>query len=143
MISDLLSLDAKIHRAANLIAAGVTAQGSTVSRAGFDNAMVIVHLGVVVDAAVITLALSTGDAADGSDKVAVSGATTGAITALTSSNKDLVVDVKLNDDDYLTWDLTRITQNVTINAVTIIFYNGRKVPVDTSALLGYARAVAL
>lgn len=143
MVSDFLTLDAKFVRLAGLVAAGTTAQGTTFSRAGFDNVMIVVMTGIVVDAAVMTLAISTGDQSNGSDKVAVSGATSGAITASTSSNIDLCVDVKLNDDDYVTWDFTRTTQNVTIQAVWALLYNGRTAPVVTTNFTNYARAVAL
>ncbi len=107
---------------------GDTITGTTVDAAGFDSACVVAELGPVTDAAVATLRVQDGALSNGSDAANISGASA-VLTAATSSNTQIVVDVVKPMLRYITPTLQRATQNIAINSITVYLYNAKTVPV--------------
>lgn len=126
--------DTKIVRIMNAVSAGTTdtQTSSTFAMDGFDSVCVVAELGPVVDAAVATLRVQDGSVSNGSDAANISGASA-ALTASSSSNTNLVVDVQRPASEYITVTLQRATQNVTINGITAYLYNTKNLPVTQPA----------
>jgi hypothetical protein len=122
--------DAKVVKAHNGAAAGTSAQTtSTIDTAGFDSALVIADLGTVTDNSVLSLKAQDGAAANGSDAADIAGATTGTLTAATSSNSHVVLDLQRIQQRYLTCVFGRTTQNAVLNSIVVILYNAKSKPV--------------
>lgn len=122
--------DAKIVKAHNGAAAGTSAQtSSTIDTAGYNSALIVGDLGTVTDGSILSLKAQQGDASNGSDAADITGATTGNITAATSSNTVLIVDLQNMLKRYLTVVLGRTTQNAVLNTIVIILYNANTKPV--------------
>lgn len=133
--------DAKISRVMNAVAAGTSAQNtSVVDMAGFDSVMFIALLGDVVSGSVLTLTVNenTANSTSSPTPTAVTNGATAAYTAGASDadNTMLVVDVHNITKRYVYATLTRTTQNAPIDGVICIQYNARSVPqtLDASIL---------
>jgi len=135
----LLSNAAHTKRLSNRVAAGVTAQTGTFDRMGYEGVRVTASLDVVVDGSVITLKLGQGAASDGSDAVDITGASVN-LTGSSSSQIDLQVDCWQPTKRYITWTLTRTTQNATINNVMADLYGAKNEPVSSSDVALLAQA---
>ena len=124
----------KCVRIMNTVAAGTgdTQTSSTIDMSGFDSVAVVAELGPVVDNAVATLRAQDGAQSNGSDAANISNASA-VLTALSSSNTNLLVDVQRPQNRYLTVTLQRATQNITINGITAYLYNARSIPVTQPA----------
>lgn len=127
----------KAVKVSNGASAGTTAVNGTAvdmsQDGGYDGIAFLVDLGTVVDGSVLTLTPQQGEASDGSDAVAISGAATAAVTASTSSNKLLQTDTIRPTGTYVRPQLTRTTQNATINTIIALLYRSRKAPVAVDA----------
>ena len=127
---------AQLKRLNNAASAAQTALGSTFARAGFDRCLIFAALGDVTDTSVLGLAVSSGNESNGSDAVAISGASTAFTAGATSADNGLLaVDVALGDKDYITWALTRTTANAVVDGVFALLYHSRSLPVSQSNLL--------
>ncbi len=141
--------DAKCVKIQNGAAAAQTlVTSSTIDTTGYDSVLLIADLAAVTDGCVLQLTAQDGAAANGSDAAnitapagpfAAAGATvqTVAVTAATSSNKALLLDVQKPLKRYLTATLSRTTQNAVVNSIWAILYNAAVKPVaaqDTSIL---------
>jgi hypothetical protein len=118
------------------VAAGTSDQdGAVVDMADFDTVLAVVQLGTVVDGSVLELQWQGSAAANGSSPT--TEATTGAVTAATSSNKLLVLEVQRSAYRYGFPRLKRGTQNATVMGFLVIQGRPRTGPVtkDASALL--------
>jgi hypothetical protein len=130
---------AEVRHVGNAVAAGTSTQTLTsIDMKGYDAITVICDLGTVTDASVLTLKLQTGALSNGSDAADVTGATTGAKTAATSSNTILAVDLIRPSGRYVTPVLTRATQNAAINCfVALLYRTSSSVPLTQgSTVLG-------
>ncbi len=125
--------DCLITRVMNEVAAGQTEQTSTIlDMSGYDSVMFILVCGTVTDASVITLTPKENTTSSTSGATAVAG-TAPTITAATSSDAILIVDVIRPSKRYVYADVTRTTQNCAISAVIAIQYNSHSLPVATPA----------
>lgn len=130
----------KAIKVSNGASAGTTAVNGTAvdmtQDGGYDGIAFLADLGTVADGSVLTLTPQQGEASDGSDAVAISGAATSAVTASTSSNKLIQTDTIRPTGTYVRAQLTRTAQNATVNTIIALLYRARKapVPVDTSVL---------
>ncbi len=124
----------KVVRSSPATAAGGsdTITGTTVDGAGFDSACVVAELGPAVDAGVATLRVQDGAVANGSDAANITGASA-VLTASTSSNTQIIVDVQKFQARYITPTLQRATQNFTVNSITVYLYNAKSLPVTQPA----------
>lgn len=139
-----LSKDVEI----TLVKTGVTAGTSEIDSdiidmAGFDGVLFVAILNTVTDASVLTLLAQQNTANSTSGMAAITGATTGAQTASTSSNKFMYVDVYKPQQEFLRAVLTRTTQNAAIGGILAIKYKAAKRPTihDATTLLAGAFAV--
>ncbi len=132
----------KIVRIKNQVAAGGsdTQTSSTIDAAGFDSVMVVADLDLVVDAAVLTLRVQDGAVSNGSDAANITGASA-VLTASTSSNTSIVVDVQKFQARYITATLQRATQNATIDCITAYLYNAKGQPVTQPATISASTEV--
>jgi len=130
--------DAKITVVMNAVTAGTSEQKSSVlDMAGFDAVAFIAVFGTVTDASVITLTAYENSASSTSSPapVAVTGGATASLTASTSSNTFMVVDVIRPSKRYVFADITRTTQNAVINCVIAIQYRTKNKPVTQPTTL--------
>jgi hypothetical protein len=126
--------DCKFLVVKNAVAAGTTTQTtSTVDMAGYDAVTFIAELGTVTDDSVLTLKAQDGTDSGGSGAADITGATTAAFTAATSSNTMIVLDVIAPQARYVTAVLTRATQNAAINCIIAILHRSKSRPVTQSA----------
>ncbi len=141
MFSNFLK-DVKIVRIKGPVTAGTTdtQTSSTIAMDGFDSVCVVAELGAVVDAAVATLRVQDGALSNGSDAANISGASA-ALTASTSSNTQIAVDVQKPQAEYITATLQRATQNVTINCITAYLYNAKNKPVTQPSTVAASTTV--
>ena len=122
--------DCKILKIEDSVAAGQAATVSdVVDTAGFEGACFIYKLGVVVNAAAITLQIAQNTANSTAGKADISGATAAIAVAATDSEQVLVVDVKKPRERYLIATLTSATQDVEIDAGICILYNPTVKPI--------------
>lgn len=140
-----LSEKMKLVRLSNAAAAAQTEVLGTASRAGFDRAFIFVALGDVTATCVLTLTGKVGDASNGSDAVAVSGASaTFTAAASDADNKMLGVDVALDDSDYVSGSLTRTTANAVVDGMFALLYDSRIMPqLNSDLLAAVGRGTAL
>jgi hypothetical protein len=126
--------EVKVVRIKNTVAAGTTdtQTSNTIAMDGFDSVCVVAELGAVVDAAVATLVLQDGAQSNGADATNISGASA-ALTALGSSNTQIIVDTVRPQKEYITAILTRAIQNITIACITAYLYNAKSKPVTQPA----------
>lgn len=128
MFLNLLS-DAKFVKCQNGAVAGTsTLTATTVDMAGYDSICCVVDFGTITDGSVLTLKAQDGTDSGGSGAADISGATTGAFTGATSSNGQMVLDVQKPGQRYVTFVLTRATQNAVVNSFTAILYNAHSKP---------------
>ena len=144
-MNGFLSEGIKLVRLSNAAAAGTTTITGTAARAGFNRCFIFAALGDVTDTSVLTLTGKSGNESDASDAVAISGAVaTFTAGASDADNKELAVDVALNDDDYVTVTLARGTANAVVNGIFAIFYDSRIMPqLNSDLLAAVGRGVAL
>jgi hypothetical protein len=135
-LANLLT-DTKVVKVHNGAGAGTSAQTSThVDMTGFDGVMFIADLGTVTDNCVLTLKAQDGAKSDNTDQADISGATTAAFTAATSSNTAIVLDVVEPQKQYVRAVLGRTTQNAVLNTIIAILYRAKSKPtaVDASVI---------
>lgn len=100
----------------------------TVDLQGFDSVRFIAHLGALTTTHATKLVLYAGDAADGSDKVAITSGET-ALAADGDSNHLLIADCVRPPHRYITAVLDRGTANAVLNGIIAELYNASSVPV--------------
>lgn len=135
MIGSFLK-DCKILNIENSVAAGqATTVGEIVDTAGFGGACFIYKLGVVVNAAAITLKIYSGTDATVSDVAELSGASAAIASALSDSEQVLMVDVKHPRERYLRPTIVTADQNVEIDWALCVLYNPDVLPVTQLSTL--------
>jgi hypothetical protein len=126
--------DFKIVKISNGATTGTSAVTSnTFAMDGFDSVLIIADLAAVTDNCVLSLKAQDGAASNGSDAADITGATTGNLTASSSGNGQLVLDLHLPKKEYVTAVLGRTTQAATVNSITAILYNAHNKPVTQPA----------
>jgi hypothetical protein len=133
--------DAKCMKIHNGAVAGTSLQTSnTIDMQGYDSVLLIADLGAVTDNCVLQLTAQDGAASNGSDAANITATTgpfaaaggtvqTAAFTALTSSNKAILLDVQKPQKRYITATLSRTTQNAVVNSIWAILYNSTIKPI--------------
>jgi hypothetical protein len=112
--------------------------GSTIDTQGFDSLTVFANIGAVTATGTATLKLMGGDAADGSDKAAIAGASVVATDA--DGNKKIAIEVHRPSQRYITAVIDRATANSVIVSVEAILFGASQEPVTQS---GVAKSIAL
>ena len=109
-------------------AAGVTqVVGSTIDTLGFDSITILANVGAVTATGTATLKLMGGEAANGSDKAAIEGASVIATDA--DGNKKLVIEIHRPDQRYITPVIDRTTANSAIVSIEAILFGASSEPV--------------
>lgn len=132
--------DIAISRVMNEVVAGQTEQkSSVVDCQDYDGICFIVLLGAVTDTCVLTATAyeNTASSTSSPTPTALTPAA-GPVTAASSSDLMMVVDVYRPQQRYVFLDLTRTTANAVISGVIALRYRGRVRPVDATALLASA-----
>jgi hypothetical protein len=133
MIGSLLK-ECKILPVENSVAAGqATTVGEIIDTQGFSGACFIYKLGVVVDAAAITLKVYESAAANMGGAAELAGASATIAVAATDSEQRLVIDVIKPKGRYLRPTIVTATQNVEIDDAICILYNADAKPVTQPA----------
>lgn len=128
--------DIKITRVLNAVAAGTSAQNtSIVDMSGWDGVTFIAALGTLTATQVTSLKAQQGNASNLADAADLAGTLTGPM-ADGDSNKCLVLDIYRPLDRYVRGVVGRGTANAVIDGVIAIQYRGRKSPVtqDTTTI---------
>lgn len=122
--------DIKIVRAMNAVAANSngTQTSSTVDGQDFDSMCAVLDLAAVTDNATVTLRCLDGALSNGADAANIAGASV-TLTASTSSNYQVVLDVQRPLSRYITFKVDQAVQNSAINDMTIFLYNTSGKPV--------------
>ena len=130
-----LAKDTKTAAVLGYFAAGTTTRTSSViDMANFDGVMFVFHLGTVTDGSIILMTIkgNTADSVSSPSPVAITGGTSG-VTASTSSNTLLIVDIYRPQYRYLFASVTITTQNCEIVGITSHQYGARVMPVTQHA----------
>ena len=133
--SGLLSIlkDCKITRVSNAAAAAQTELDSTcVDMAGYDSVLFLVALGTVTDNSVMTMTIKSNTTNTNSGGTTEKAGT--AVTAATSSNKTMAVEVHKPSQEFVYCAFTRTAQNAAVDAIYAIQFNAHTVP-QTHGLL--------
>ncbi len=140
MILTNLAKDIRSIALLGYFAAGQTTRTSSVlDLAGFDGVMFCLHLGTVTDASVVTLTVKENTANSTSSPTPVSpSGLTSVLTAATSSNTILIVDIYRPLLRYLFATVGIATQNAEILGITAHLYGPRIVPVTQDATVAVA-----
>lgn len=127
----------KIVRVSSSTSAGTSdVTTSVVDMTGYDEVTFVAHLGTVVDAAVITLTTKMNTANSTSGATTITNGASTALTASTSSNLDIAVNVAKPTQRYVFAVLTRATQNVTVQCIDAILSKATGVPVTQGSTMG-------
>lgn len=104
---------------------------------GYDGVCFIADLGAVTDGSVLSLKAQDGALSNDTDQADITGATTATLTAATSSNKLVVLDVLNPQKRYVRPVLGRTTQNAAVNTIIAILYRAKNRPAiaDASVIL--------
>jgi len=118
----------KTIRIENAAVAGTTdVVGDTIDMQGFDSIRCIALLGTLTTTHVTTLKAASGDLANGSDAVQITGAVTAA-AADGDSNHLLILDVVKPVHRYVTFTLDRGTANAVLDGMIVEQYNASDMP---------------
>lgn len=137
-----LHQNVKVTEVLGAVAAGTTVQnGTTLDMSGFEGVMFIASMGAITAGAVTSLIASGGAASNGSDKVAITGASV--TIADDGDDKAYVLDIFRPLDRYITATVNRATQNAVINSVMAIQYGAKERPIvhDATSVGGSAIVV--
>ncbi len=140
MLISNLAKDTKAIAALGYFAAGQTTRTSSViDMANFDGAMFVLHLGTVTDASVITLTVkgNTADSVSSPTPVSLTGGTN-VLTASTSSNTLMILDIYRPQYRYLFVTVGIATQNCEIVGINAHLYGARVQPVTQHATVAVA-----
>lgn len=126
--------DAKIERVSDAVVAGTTLiTTSVVDTQGYNSVAFIVLLGTVTDASDLTLSAKTNTVNATTGANVATSADTVALTAATSSNGMLILDVNKPRQQYAFATLARATQNAAIDGILAVLYNAQEHPVTQDA----------
>lgn len=100
--------------------------GSAIDARGYNRALFVLELGAVTNTA--TLSFNVQDSADGTNFADISGAGFAATLATGKSDDTIMVDVPV-EKGYLRYQYQRETANIEFDALQVILYNAKKIPV--------------
>lgn len=105
---------------------GSEVDGSAIDARGFDRALFILELGAVTNAA--TLSINIQESSNGTDFTDITGAGIADTVATGKSDDTVMIDVPVVKG-YLRYQYQRETQNIEFDALQVILYNAKKIPV--------------
>lgn len=122
--------DVKIVRIMSAVAANSngTQTSSVVTMDGFDSVCAVLDLAAVSDTATVALRALDGSLSNGSGAANIAGASA-TLTASTSSNFQVVVDVQKPLAEYVTFAVDQAVANSAIGSMTAYLYNAKNKPV--------------
>lgn len=109
--------------------------GNAIDARGFDRALFILQLGAVTSGGKLTFNVQEC-ATSGGTYTDIANATIGAAAVLLTgkSDNEIFLDVPVNEG-FLKVQYQRTTQNIEFDALNVLLYNPKKLPVDASSTL--------
>ncbi len=104
--------------------------GSAIDARGFDRALFILELGAVTNAA--TLSINIQESSNGTDFTDITGAGIADTVATGKSDDTVMIDVPVVKG-YLRYQYQRETQDIEFDALQVILYNAKKIPVTQNS----------
>jgi hypothetical protein len=121
--------DIQITQISNGATAGTTpVTSSIINMSGYDGVLFIASMGTVTNGSVLTLQCNQNTANSTSGMAEITGAITAAVTASSSSNTLMVLDVYRPLEQYLEAVWTPTTDNAALNCIIAIQYKASKKP---------------
>jgi len=104
--------------------------GDGIDARGYDRALFVLELGTVTNAA--TFSIQIQESADGDKWADISGAGFADTLATGKSDDTILIDVPVRKG-YIRYQYQRETQDIEFDALQVILYNNKKLPVTQSA----------
>jgi hypothetical protein len=104
--------------------------GAAIDARGYDRALFVLELGAVTSGG--KLALNIQESANGTDFTDITGAGFAATVATGKSDDTIMIDVPVTKG-YLRYQYQRTTENVEFDALQVILYNPKRIPVTQNA----------
>lgn len=120
-------------KASGNVAAGVDGaevDGADIDARGYDRALFAIELGAVTTGG--KLALQIQQSSDGDSWEDISGAGFAATVATGKSDDTILVDVPVHKG-YIRYQYQRTVQSIEIDAIQVLLYNSKKLPVTQNA----------
>ena len=100
--------------------------GNAIDARGYNRALFVLELGAVTNAA--TLSFNIQDSSDGTTFADIANAGFADTVATGKSDDTIMIDVPV-EKGYLRYQYQRETQNIEFDALQVILYNAKKIPV--------------
>jgi len=104
--------------------------GDGIDARGYDRALFVLELGAVTNAA--TFSIQIQESADGDTWADISGAGFADTVATGKSDDTILIDVPVRKG-YIRYQYQRETQNIEFDALQVLLYNNKKIPVSQNA----------
>ena len=104
--------------------------GADIDARGYDRALFVLELGTVTNAA--TFSIQIQESADGDTWADISGAGFADTVATGKSDDTILIDVPVRKG-YIRYQYQRETQNIEFDALQVLLYNNKKIPVSQNA----------
>jgi hypothetical protein len=104
--------------------------GDDIDARGYDRALFVLELGAVTSTGKVALQIQ--ESADGETWADISGAGFAATTATGKSDDTILIDVPVNKG-YIRYQYQRTVADVEFDALQVILYNNKKIPVTQNA----------
>lgn len=104
--------------------------GDDIDARGYDRALIVLELGAVTNAA--TFSIQIQESADGETWADISGAGFADAVATGKSDDTILIDVPVTKG-YIRYQYQRETQNIEFDALQVILYNNKKLPVTQNS----------
>ena len=109
---------------------GAEVDGDAIDARGYDRALFILELGAVTSTGKVALQIQ--ESAGGVTFTDITGAGFAATTATGKSDDTILIDVPVNQG-YLRYQYQRTTADVEFDALQVILYNNKKIPVTQNS----------
>lgn len=104
--------------------------GADINAAGYDRALVVLELGAVTNTATLSMQIQESD--DGDTWADISGAGFADQVATGKSDDTILIDVPVRKG-YIRYQYQRETANIEFDALQVILYNNKKLPVTQNS----------
>mgnify|MGYP000917602900 FL=1 len=104
--------------------------GDDIDARGYDRALFVLELGAVTNAA--TFSIQIQESADGDTWADISGAGFADTVATGKSDDTILIDVPVRKG-YIRYQYQRETQDIEFDALQVLLYNNKKIPVSQNA----------
>jgi len=109
---------------------GSEVDGDDIDARGYDRALFVLELGAVTNAA--TFSIQIQESADGDTWADISGAGFADTVATGKSDDTILIDVPVRKG-YIRYQYQRETQDIEFDALQVLLYNNKKIPVSQNA----------